>query len=101
MVNDKSKKNIPTLSDFTSENANHRVLRINLGIVKYGTNDKVQGAAILFCLLLFILITVTISVGVYHKEHYWINKIFSWLTSTFILVLGIAIGRAAVPNGLG
>ena len=80
-------------SDYTGSDAvPDRVLRINLGFFKYGTNDKTQGAAIFFSLLLLILIFLTIILQCFFPI---IDKFLPWLQSTFILIIGIALGRSS------
>lgn len=45
------------LNDYTGFSADERVLYINLGFFKYGTDDKKHAAAIVFA---FILLTIIV-----------------------------------------
>ncbi len=82
-------------ADYTGPEAPERVLHINLWFVKFGTNDKLQGAAILLAIFILLLITVVIFYGMTHTTTEWNEKVFSWLSSTFLIVAGVAIGRAS------
>jgi len=86
-------KDIP--ADYTGENASERYLFLNFGFLKYGTNDKFQGAAILFALFIFILIIISIIMGfVFPSACGWSEKCLGWLQNTFILIIGVAIGKS-------
>lgn len=84
-----------TPADYTGEEAPERVLRINLCFLKYGTNDKVQGAAIFICLFLLILFLLIIGCGAFFSSSRdWLEKPLPWIQNTFILVVGMALGRS-------
>jgi arginine exporter protein ArgO len=78
------------ISDFTGPEADNRVLHINLGILKYGTNDKAHAAAVVFSLLLFIAI---MGVLIFGSGGEWTKEAFRWLGSAFLFVAGVAIGK--------
>ena len=72
-----------------------RVLVINLGFFKYGTNDRFQGAALLLAtLLLFLVLLLIIASVVVDIPDARFGEVFQWLGGTFLLVTGVAIGRA-------
>jgi hypothetical protein len=70
------------------------VLRINLGIIRYGTDDKTQGAAVIFSLLLFMAMCMVIVFGMTTVDHTWADKLLQWLGAVFTLVVGVAIGKS-------
>ena len=61
------------LNDYTGPAAESRVLRINLGIFKYGTNDKTHAAALVLSLLLFLTI---VGVIIFGDGGDWAKEIF-------------------------
>ncbi|NGX51905.1 MAG: hypothetical protein KR126chlam5_00194 [Candidatus Anoxychlamydiales bacterium] len=82
-------------SDYTSDKASDRFLYLNFRFLKYGTNDKFQGAAILFSFFIFILIIFTITMGfIFPSACGWSEKCLGWLQNTFILIIGVAIGKS-------
>ena len=90
-------KKLDKVKDFTGdEPVADRVLAINLPFFKYGTSDRFQGAAILLALSLLLLIT-GLFVWSFLSEipDNRFDKIFGWLGSAFLLVMGVAIGRGA------
>lgn len=89
------------ISDYTGHTANHRVLHINLGLFKYGTNDKTHAAALLFSLILLIIIVALIVAGIYSAKDGmpWVEKTFSWVSSAFLFVSGVALGKGATSDG--
>ena len=78
------------ISDYTGPVADNRVLHINLGILKYGTNDKTHAAAVVFSLLLFFAI---IGVLIFGDGGDWTKEVFRWLGGAFLFVAGVAIGK--------
>lgn len=92
-----TKKGLP---DFTGDGyAEHRVLFIRIkDFLKYGTNDKVHAAAIIFSLLLFIVIFLVIIVGFFCEHSEWADKVFTWLGSAFLFSLGIVFGSRDKKN---
>ena len=81
-------------SDFTAPDAARRVFFLNLGILKYGTDDKVHGAAIFFSLALLAIILIVILVGFASENSAWLDRVFTWLGSAFMFSAGVAIGRS-------
>jgi hypothetical protein len=83
------------LDDYTGPSAPSRVLYINLGLFKYGTDDKAHAAAIVLSLLLLTLIAITMVLGMFATNPDWPEKILTMLGSAFTLVAGVAIGRGS------
>jgi hypothetical protein len=81
------------LQDYTSPSADLRVLHINLGFFKFGTDDKVLATAFTLAILLIIIITVISIAGIFSEKTEWIEKMFSWSTNAFLVVLGVALGK--------
>ena len=84
------------MSDYTGPSADERVLHINVGFFKYGTNDKAHAAAMVLSLLLFASIAVLLIFGMQHE---WADKVFTWLGSAFLFVTGVAIGKGSGNGG--
>ena len=82
-------------SDFTGPSAENRVLHINLGFFRYGTSDKIHAAAMVLSLLLFLAIGGVFFSGIWLTSAEWPDKVFSWLSSTFLFVTGVALGKGA------
>jgi hypothetical protein len=86
-------------SDYTGDGASERVLLVNLFFIRFGTKDRVQGAAIMLSILLLLCISLVAILGYFSNNPLkdpWFEKIFSWLGSTFVFVSGVAVGRAGV-----
>lgn len=79
--------------DYTASSADRRVLKINLGIIRYGTDDKTQGAAVVFSLLLFCAICLMMVVGALDSDREWSERVLQWLGGAFLFVMGVAIGK--------
>jgi arginine exporter protein ArgO len=84
-----------TPADYTGVDAPERVLIINLGILRYGTTDRFQGAAIFLSFILLFLLALVMIFGFICGETPLFDRIFGWLGSAFLFVAGVAIGRAA------
>jgi len=84
--------------DYTGANASKRVLYVNLGFVKYGTNDKVHAAALILSFVLLLAVFAVIGQGFYQGEHGWADKVFSWLGSAFLFVAGVAVGKGTTKE---
>ncbi len=84
------------VNDYTgSSGARDRVLRINLGVLKYGTDDKTHAAAIVLSMMIFMVI---IGVLIFGEGNDWTKEVFRWLGGAFLFVAGIAIGKGS-ENG--
>ena len=82
-------------TDYTGESAPERVLWINLYFIKYGTNDKFQGAAIFFSLLMIFLMLIMVIIGCFKCESQaWAEKFIGWLQTMLVFTVGIGIGKS-------
>ena len=81
------------LADFTSPTAANRVLHINLGLLKYGTDDKAHAAAIVLSIALLVMIFLTGIAGLFPGASDWAKTLLQWLGTTFTFVAGVAIGQ--------
>lgn len=84
----------PDTTDYTGPVAAQRVFSLNLGILKYGTDDKTHAAAIVFSLLILLAIVGLTLSGALLEQRAWLDDIIRWLESAFLVALGIALGRA-------
>lgn len=79
-------------SDYTSDgNASDRVLYINIGFFKYGTNDKAHGAAVVLALIILVLMAVLYIWGGYIELK---EKLLIWAGNAFLFVAGVAVGKS-------
>ncbi len=79
--------------DFTGPSANKRVLYINAGIFKYGTDDKAHAASIALSMVLLAVSLIVMIVGLFSGNTQWLEKMQAWIGSAFLFVAGVAIGR--------
>jgi hypothetical protein len=87
-----TKKGIEKANDYTGQQADERVLFINLGIFKYGTSDKAHAAAVALSSVLLLTIIGLIVFGS-GMEHEWRDDVFKWATGAFLFTSGIALGQ--------
>ena len=86
------------LKDHTGPAADGRILLINLGFFKYGTDDKTHAAALVLSLLIFITIIGVILLGAWASSTDWVEEVFKWLGSAFLFISGVALGGRAYNN---
>jgi hypothetical protein len=86
------------LVDFTGPSAPKRVLYVNLGILRYGTNDKVHAAALILSFVLLMALFGVVITGFYLKETGWAERAFTWLGNAFLFIAGVAVGKGTGPD---
>ena len=86
------------MNDYTGPQAEDRVLHINFGFFKYGTNDKTHAAALVLSLLLFCTI---VGVLIWGDGGEWAKEAFHWLGSAFLFVTGVALGKGGKEGSPG
>ncbi len=71
----------------------HRVFYINLGLIRFGTRDHIQGAAFFlgFFLLVFALLTFVVDLVLTDSE--FTKEMLAWIDTPLMLTIGVAIGR--------
>lgn len=84
------------LNDFTGDGAPNRVLHINFGFFKYGTDDKGHAAALVLSMLLLGLTGIA---GLIAPDDEWTKTLLQMLGSAFTLVAGVAIGQGISKKG--
>lgn len=95
--NDVTEKDRP--EDYTGPSAPNRALFINLYFLKFGSDDKIQGAAIFVCICLTILIILVLMINTIKESSALTTAVLDWIKSPFLLALGAAVGRAGTGNG--
>jgi len=83
------------LKDLTAVSAAGRVFLLDLGIIKYGSDDKIHAAAFIFaCILLFVTVAFY-TAGFFAHDTAWAEEAVKWSGSTFLFVAGIVLGKAS------
>ncbi len=92
MPDQATRKGMP---DFTGkDDAYNRVLYINVGIFRYGTNDKAHAAALILSMVLLLTMIALVFFGTGHHDAAWDDKAFSWLGGAFLFIAGVALGKS-------
>ncbi len=71
------------------------MLHINLGFIKFGTDDKFQGAAILISIFLVALCIAALLSSLHDGLQPVCDKIIGWAQPILLVVIGAAIGKSA------
>jgi hypothetical protein len=79
--------------DMTGPEAHDRILFINLGFFKYGTDDKTHAGSIFLSIALLLFAILIMLIGLWSKNTEWLDKILASLWSAFLFVAGVSIGR--------
>jgi len=83
------------LKDMTAESAENRVFYINLGIMKYGTDDKVHAASFVFAAILLVVTVAFYAAGFHTANTQWAEEAVKWSGNTFLFIAGIVLGKAS------
>lgn len=86
------RKDVP--SDYTGPSAGGRFFVINLGFMKLGSDDKLQGAALFLSVLLFLLLCIVVGFGFFANAE-WAKHALTVIVTPLMLVVGVAVGRSA------
>jgi hypothetical protein len=89
------------LRDFTGPDAENRVLYINAGFFRYGTDDKAHAASIALSMVLLLVALLVMVVGLFSSNVVWLEKMQAWIGSAFLFVAGVAIGRGGRASKRG
>ena len=87
---------IENFGDYTAETAPNRTFFLNLKILRFGTPDALQGAAILIAVLMLPMGLAAFIAGFWDAQ--WAKEGLAWLASPFSLAVGVAVGRAERSN---
>ena len=79
------------IDDYTSGSASKRVMHLNLGIFKYGTNDQTHAAAICLSLLELLCLMILLTVAPQTDQ---VKEMISFLQHALLLTVGVAIGQS-------
>lgn len=77
--------------DYTSPVASNRSFFVNLYFMRFGTSDRLQGAAIFLSVIFLIMVAALMIVGFLNGA--WAKDALTWITSPLMLVVGVAVGR--------
>ena len=84
-----------TAPDYTGDTAASRVLYLNWGWFRYGTDDAGHAAALILSTFLLFIIGVIIIIGIFMDQNaIWMDRVFTWLGGAFLFVAGVAIGKS-------
>jgi len=86
------------MSDFTGKDARDRVLYINVGLFKYGTNDKAHAAAIVLSMTLLAAIICLVFFGTRNGDNAWNERAFNWMSRAFLFVAGVTLGKSSLSH---
>jgi len=87
------------LNDFTGSGAENRVLHINVGFFKYGTDDKAHAGAMVLSIVLLVMIALTGIAGLIAADSKWPGELLEKLGTAFTFVAGVAIGQGLRKDG--
>jgi len=73
-----------------SSSARGRVFHLNLGIFKYGTDDKAHAAAMGLSLLIFVFLGILLCFGQANANT---DNMIAFLQNALLLTIGVAIGQ--------
>lgn len=79
----------------TAGQAKGRALYVNLGVIKFGTADQLQGAAMflaIFLLLMVACVIIAILFNYIETDTGW--EIVEWIGGFLFLTIGVAVGRS-------
>lgn len=81
--------------DMTGAEARERVFYVNLGFLRYGTDDKTHAAAVIFASVLLLAVNVVIFAQFIAPEGNgdWAERALTWLGNAFLFIVGVAIGK--------
>lgn len=82
-------------ADYTGPSAEGRILQINFGFFKYGTNDQTHAAAMVISLLLLVFMAAIL---IFSPPGAGAEKTLGWLQSAFLLTVGVAIGKTRLGS---
>lgn len=79
------------IDDYTSGSAAKRVMHLNFGLFKYGTDDQTHAAAILLSLLELLCLMILLTAGPATDQ---VKDMISFLQHALLLTVGVAIGQS-------
>jgi len=82
----------------TGPAADNRILFINFGFFKFGSDDKAHAGSIVLSVVLLGMALLIILLGMFSENAAWLDKVFAWIGSAFTFVAGVAIGRGGKDN---
>jgi hypothetical protein len=81
--------------------AENRLLFINMGIFRYGTDDKTHAAAIVLSGVLLVIGLLVVIIGSFSSNSVWLERALMLIWNAFMFVAGIALGRSGTEKGEG
>jgi hypothetical protein len=83
-----TKKGLP---DHTgSGKADGRIMHVNLGFARYGTDDKSHAAAMVITFILLVFLALLI---IFAPENDQNKELIGWIKGAVLLTVGVAIGQ--------
>lgn len=71
--------------------ADGRVLRVNLGFLKFGTDDKAQAVAFILSVFMLILLVV---LAIFAPDSEQATNLASLLEKAVLITIGVAVGQS-------
>ena len=91
----------PPGSGRSGDSAENRILFIDAGFFRYGTDDKTHAAAIVLSSVLLIVGLLVVAIGSFSSNSVWLERALMLIWNAFMFVAGIALGRSGKEEGNG
>ena len=98
-TNDPADAYTRTAPDYTGEQADNRVLLIDLRFLKLGIPEISKAIALVLCLIILAFSFTIMIVGLWVNNTIWLDRIFSWLGNAFLFLVGFAVGDVKAIKG--
>jgi len=82
-----------------ADSAENRILFINAGIFRYGTDDKTHAAAIVLSSVLLVVGLLVVIIGSFSANSVWLERALMLIWNAFMFVAGVALGRSGKEKG--
>jgi peptidoglycan/LPS O-acetylase OafA/YrhL len=83
------------------DRAENRLLFINAGVFRYGTDDKTHAAAIVLSSVLLVIGLLVVIIGSFSSNSAWLDRALMLTWNAFMFVAGVALGGGGKEKGDG
>jgi hypothetical protein len=85
----------------SGDSAGNRLLFINAGFFRYGTDDKTHAAAIVLSGVLLVIGLLVVIIGSFSSNSAWLERALMLIWNAFMFVAGVALGRSGKEKDNG